>query len=499
MRFGPYGIDLALRAEQATPLRLHAFALPGWSATVDGAPATIRETGPLRLLTVEVPAGDHLLAIRYGTTPARMAGLAIAALTGLSLAAVALPLRRLSGRLALATIALGLVGIVALSVFGPGMEQSAIPAADLGPVRLLGGLVERSGPADYRLTLYWQAIEAAGDLPLGVRIVASDGAVASDLGRPVWATSSTAWWMKNEVVKDVRTVRLPPGFPAGPARLDAVAGGEARQVGTLEIPGPPDAALPVTLGRAEAIALIGARLPGGRTVAPGATVEVELDWAADAQPADDYALLATLLGPDGEIVDRASSDLGNGLGPTSLWRAGDRRTTRHRLRLPANAESGRYQVQVGLRPFRTNPDQTAVAGLALLPPLKLPEPPVDLKLRAEPRVPFGDLISLVGYDVTDEGDTLLLVWEARRDPERDYTVFVHLLDGSGRLIAQRDSPPRSGGYPTSLWSVGERIADRVPLPDAPGVRTVRVGLYDPATGVRLRTPTGDSVEFPFAP
>jgi len=36
--------------------------------------------------------------------------------------------------------------------------------------------------------------------------------------------------------------------------------------------------------------------------------------------------------------------------------------------------------------------------------------------------------------------------------DQDYTVFVHLLDSSGKLIAQADSQPRSGTYPPRLGS-----------------------------------------------
>ena len=82
-----------------------------------------------------------------------------------------------------------------------------------------------------------------------------------------------------------------------------------------------------------------------------------------------------------------------------------------------------------------------------------------------------------------------LAWQAVAPDGRDYTVFVHLLDGAGELVAQSDGPPQGGAYPTSIWSAGEQVADTraLALPGdlPPGEYTLFVGLYDPASGARL--------------
>lgn len=82
--------------------------------------------------------------------------------------------------------------------------------------------------------------------------------------------------------------------------------------------------------------------------------------------------------------------------------------------------------------------------------------------------------------------------------EEDHTVFVHLLDGVGLIVAQVDSTPGHGNYPTHFWQVGEAIADehiiRVPRRAfAPNWLYLGVGLYDRATGVRLRPTAPDTV------
>ena len=101
------------------------------------------------------------------------------------------------------------------------------------------------------------------------------------------------------------------------------------------------------------------------------------------------------------------------------------------------------------------------------PPVPSSQGPVS-----DPRVPdtllparFDDQIDLRGYNLSvdrllpGESLDLTLFWAPRGRPMRDYTVFVHLLDSSGQLRAQADSPAASGKYPTSVWDAGEVIAD----------------------------------------
>jgi hypothetical protein len=89
---------------------------------------------------------------------------------------------------------------------------------------------------------------------------------------------------------------------------------------------------------------------------------------------------------------------------------------------------------------------------------------------------------------------LTLHWQALASADRAYTVFVHLLDEAGNVKGYGDSEPGSGAYPTTGWLPGEYLADLHTVtiaPDAlPGAYRIAVGLYDPATGERLKTPDG---------
>ncbi|MCZ7668171.1 MAG: hypothetical protein M5U34_13770 [Chloroflexi bacterium] len=82
-----------------------------------------------------------------------------------------------------------------------------------------------------------------------------------------------------------------------------------------------------------------------------------------------------------------------------------------------------------------------------LSPLLLPDSVSQL---SEP-VNFGGLFELVGLETAVSPDHLLihLWWQATADVTQDYTIFIHVLDENGNLIAQSDATPAQGSSPTS--------------------------------------------------
>ncbi|HEY4724283.1 MAG TPA: hypothetical protein VII92_20675, partial [Anaerolineae bacterium] len=98
---------------------------------------------------------------------------------------------------------------------------------------------------------------------------------------------------------------------------------------------------------------------------------------------------------------------------------------------------------------------------------------------------FGDLFELAGYDFNEASITLY--WKALAETEADYTMFVHVLDANGQIVAQSDS---RGEYPTSLWLKDEYVARRVEIATT---GTMEVGWYIAETGERLRAEAGDVV------
>ncbi|MEJ5197813.1 MAG: DUF2723 domain-containing protein [Anaerolineae bacterium] len=118
-------------------------------------------------------------------------------------------------------------------------------------------------------------------------------------------------------------------------------------------------------------------------------------------------------------------------------------------------------------------------------------PPSALALRAT----FGELADLAGHEPLltalrpGQSLTVVLYWQVRRETDRSYAVFVHLLDASGQIVTQHDGVPGNHTLPTTIWVAGEVIRDEhmLVLPPAPpaGRLHLRVGLYDPTTGERL--------------
>jgi hypothetical protein len=108
---------------------------------------------------------------------------------------------------------------------------------------------------------------------------------------------------------------------------------------------------------------------------------------------------------------------------------------------------------------------------------------------------LGDQIALIGYNldrsVVKPGESirLRLYWKALRRPETDYTVFTQVRTADNQIVAQKDSPPQSGAYPTSFWDADEVVIDdrviEIPANAPPGKYPVKVGMYLPPDGSRL--------------
>jgi hypothetical protein len=110
---------------------------------------------------------------------------------------------------------------------------------------------------------------------------------------------------------------------------------------------------------------------------------------------------------------------------------------------------------------------------------------------------FGEMARLQEYAVSarpavfGEELNVTLYWEAINSApvDGDYTVFVHVLDESRRIIAQHDGKPVGGTRPTYTWQPADIVLDThemVWLVDGyEGQAMIEVGLYDLLTQQRL--------------
>jgi hypothetical protein len=237
----------------------------------------------------------------------------------------------------------------------------------------------------------------------------------------------------------------------------------------------------------------GVRLAGytaqPETWSPGDEVALVLYWEGGAVEAQADTVSVRLV--DGEGVPRAGVEappLG-GLYPIWRWPSGIVLPDRHQLALPPDLPPGRYRLQVGLG-GAAGGDSLALdyVWIGERPAPPLPEHAAEAT--------FGGALRLLGYDLEagsgGEGLVLSLYWQALAPVERNYTVFVHLVDAAGEILAQGDGPPLAGGYPTSYWRPGEVVVDvhDVEFDGSREGARLLVGLYTLDDGRRLPVTAG---------
>jgi hypothetical protein len=267
--------------------------------------------------------------------------------------------------------------------------------------------------------------------------------------------------------------RLPPAS-AGVGGRDLLYGNEARLIG-------------FSLDRS--------------SVSPGDWLNVTLCWVAVRPMANNYTLFIHLLGRENLVVGARNTWPGLGRFPTSLWPVGRAFCDVTPVHVEAwTAAPELYDVEVGLYDAKTD-DRLEAANESsepIMPPLVgrvrvAPTQPLRVSPQHASQVDFGSAV-LIGFDAPEsarpgEAIPLRLYWRAASLLDQDYTVFIHLLDSDGKLIAQADSQPRSGDYPTSAWAAGDVIPDdhtlNLPAHLAPGDYVIRIGLYLAPNGPRL--------------
>jgi len=122
---------------------------------------------------------------------------------------------------------------------------------------------------------------------------------------------------------------------------------------------------------------------------------------------------------------------------------------------------------------------------------------------SSPRAQFEQFVRLLTANAVqmDNGQVRVrLVWYAENAAVQPFIVFVHLLQGDQR-IAQADSPPAGGYYPSEAWRPGDVIVDEhwLDWPNLQGDEQVMIGLYNPISGKRLNVldasgqPIADSI------
>lgn len=225
-------------------LRLFLFDFPGWRADVDGIRVPIEIARPEGFVTVSVPAGEHTVTVRFGSTPARSIGWALAAV-GLGLFAWLLlrskpwsskpiamhesqtlaPVLGIIFALALvmawkATIADPQGLFVVTSPPGEATVAEYQQRASLGAeIALLGYDLSTTAlrPGEsLDVAPYWQAQRVVTRTYQSfVHLVYPEGTIWAQSDHLNPAGHPTNLWPTDRYLRDKHTLRLPPDMPEG--------------------------------------------------------------------------------------------------------------------------------------------------------------------------------------------------------------------------------------------------------------------------------------------
>ena len=434
---------------------------PGWQVSTDGDRVEVAPEDDTGLMVFDVPAGEHEIRVRFGTTPMRSAGTVLAVL-GLVIAVgtwvvpglrrapalPAVPQRRSGLGWAVLVLASGLL-VVRLAVVGRmptpvqrsrlgsgALPEVAVPLNQRfsGGMALLGYTIGADGvPSDGELAvdLLWQAYETpTHNTRTSVLLRSLDGQVWSPAGtarpRGYEPMPPTDGWRPGAYAYDGHIVipfsGTPPGtydvvvaifdkdtlVPLSPLDAEGRPLGPDLVVGTVRIESPtvPLARVDLAskLARCGPLAFLDMTLDREAGV-PGDLLAVRWVWEAVETPSSDLQAQLTLVTPDGTPDGAVAREWtlapAAAWWPTDRWSAGDLWVGRHVLRLPGDLASGVHELRVTADGCDEVLDRIALEIVAPERAWALPE---GLTPDA---IVFGDqiardLIALVGHALTPE-------------------------------------------------------------------------------------------------
>ncbi len=245
--------------------------------------------------------------------------------------------------------------------------------------------------------------------------------------------------------------------------------------------------------------LIGLAAP--RILTPGTWIPVTLYWRLNQRTSADYFVRV-------QLWDYTNTSRGTGrdsagfifrhLYPTVMWTPGEIITETRWVQVYEDAPPGGYRFAISVYTY-PGPEPVsagavadteiqqdwALVGRAVVAPAQFttndqPAITADAQL--------GASIHLLGatfepaLDSRQAGETLnvRLYWQAEQPVTTSYTIFLHLKNANGDLIAQQDALPYDGQYPTWAWPPGEIIVTTHTLTvptDQPPPYTLAVGMY----------------------
>ncbi len=227
---------------------------------------------------------------------------------------------------------------------------------------------------------------------------------------------------------------------------------------------------------------------------------VTLPWRLLDRPDEDVTVRLRLVDAGGQEISQNDQSLSGASDLVNDWRPGQVITTTHSINLPGDAW-GVYTLQASLLRSEDSTtylfladDGTPVETLTL-PLVIRPAQTTTVSLPpATSLAEFGEDIYVLASDIRppdQRGQPFITVagWTTAAPLDTNYTIFAHLVDAEGNIIAQQDQQPLGGRYPTTVWEPGEVVNDTIsislPAEAAGKTACLRLGMYNQQSLVRL--------------
>lgn len=244
-------------------------------------------------------------------------------------------------------------------------------------------------------------------------------------------------------------------------------------------------------------------------------LRLTLYWRPRAHTAEDWSFYIQAFGlpdfgsPTGlQEIAKLDSYPGGGLLRTTTWNLDTIYADSYTLPVVSGALTPvRPKLKIGWRQFETGEEfaPAALDGSPREPVIveagRIPGDGAALAVGDSLDAVFAGVLRLnraaISPTAAAPGDSLTvsLEWEALARVGEDFTILVHLVraDDPGAPLAQGDSPPLSGRWPTAAWEPGIPFVDTHTITLGadvpPGDYRVAVGFYRPADFSRLPVTT----------
>ena len=241
-----------------------------------------------------------------------------------------------------------------------------------------------------------------------------------------------------------------------------------------------------------------------RSIKPGEAVQVSLFWGATQSIPQSYRVLIEALDLNGDVIGRTRAIPFAGRFATQRWPVNQFFQDDYEIKINADAKRGAAAIKLSLMAPYPEAHLLTIDG-SDDHALEIGKIKIDASVETRRLVTARQLVT-AGRLITADGASLqmngiaifggqialdsvdvansLFTWRCVKQPDKDYTLFIHILDAQNKLIWQSDGQPLGGRYPTRLWDGADVIEDKRQI-NFQNAQRVLIGWYDAQTGERL--------------